>query len=288
MYSRFENIRGFEQSRLEGSEVAVIGLGTTGSKIAEHLARHGVNLKVFDRDFLEPKDMYTSNYTESQVDRSLPKAVATEELLSQFTDVEAHVENVDSSVIKSLDVDLVMDGTDNLQTRKVIDQTLDETPWVFTSVLANKGFSMFMQDQCLSCLMKKVEPKSSCQEHGVMREVASISSSQSSLKAVKYLSGLEVSQQLDIAPSGRSLEFEGCNCSKGSISVTRYCSDGKYQIEGEARPEDFQGEVLQKNDYLVKLKYKGIEFTVFDSGRAVIPADSREEAKDLYIEASGL
>mgnify|MGYP006301649155 CR=1 FL=1 len=64
MYSRFKTLENYSEEdleRLQNSTVAVVGLGATGSVIAENFARHGVKLVLIDRDYLEPNDCYSSN-----------------------------------------------------------------------------------------------------------------------------------------------------------------------------------------------------------------------------------
>jgi len=132
MFQRFKSLENFgekELEKLQSSKVAVVGLGATGSVIAEHLARHGLQLLLVDRDYLEQKDLYTSNiYSKKQVERGLPKAVAAEQKLEELTGVRAEVESLKPENIDILkDVDLMMDGTDNLDTRFLLNDFLNET-----------------------------------------------------------------------------------------------------------------------------------------------------------------
>jgi len=127
MFSRFEALENFnkeDQKQLEDSKVAVVGLGATGSVIAEHLARHGISLVVIDRDYLEPKDIYSSSiYKPRQCEKAMPKAIAAEKELEIFTDIESKVESLNPENIDILkDVDLILDGTDNLETRFLINE----------------------------------------------------------------------------------------------------------------------------------------------------------------------
>jgi len=113
MFSRFEALENFnkeDQKQLEDSKVAVVGLGATGSVIAEHLARHGISLVVIDRDYLEPKDIYSSSiYKPRQCEKAMPKAIAAEKELEIFTDIESKVESLNPENIDILkDVDLIL------------------------------------------------------------------------------------------------------------------------------------------------------------------------------------
>lgn len=293
MYSRFEALGKYDLDKLENATAAVIGLGATGSVMAEHLARHGVNLVLIDRDYLEMNDLYSSNlYSKNQCENSLPKAKAAEEKLKDLTDIQAYVKNLDSESIDLLEnADIVLEGTDNLETRLLIDDycSRKSIPWIYTAALGERGFSMFVQDECFRCTFEKLNPSSSCQKNGVMREISSIAAAKSSMKAISYLSGLEVKEKLEMIPSGKSFQFEACNCdSTESIEVSSVCGDGKYQVFGDKRPEEFGGEVLKSNDYLRRIEFEGSELTVFDSGRAIVHAPNREAAENVYREASSI
>lgn len=295
MYSRFEALKKYDLEKIQASTVAIVGLGATGSVMAEHLARHGVNLVLVDRDYLEMNDLYSSNlYSRDQWESALPKAKAAEEKLEEMTRAEAFVKNLDSSNMDLLEeADVILDGTDNLETRLMIDEYASENdiPWIYTAALGEKGFSMFVEENCFRCIFERTDPASSCEQNGIMREVSSIAASKSSLKAIRYLSGLEPDQRLEMIPDGKKFDLgEECNCSeKGKeLKVSSVCGENKYQVFGDKRPEDFGGEVTNENDYLKKIVFQDKALTVFNSGRAIILADSSEEAERVYREASSI
>jgi len=289
MYSRFKALNNYDLEALQNSKVVVVGLGATGSVIAEHLARHGVNLVLIDRDYLEMNDLYSSNlYTRKQCEKALPKAKAAEEKLSELSEVEAHVTNLSSENTDFLDADLIMDGTDNLETRHLIEEYSKENgvPWIYTAALGERGFSMFLQDECFKCLFEELNPRASCELNGVMREISSTAAAISSLKAVKYLSGLEVDEKLEIIPEMQSFAPRKCSCDGIEIQASQVCGENKYQVQGDKRPEDFSGEEIASNKYLKRLKIGDSKLTIFNSGRAIIEAKSLEDAEKLYREAS--
>ncbi|HEU4752503.1 MAG TPA: ThiF family adenylyltransferase, partial [Armatimonadota bacterium] len=112
------------QERLVRSRVAVVGCGATGTVMANHLARAGVgHLRVFDRDFVELNNLQRQLlYDESDVREGLPKAVAAQRRLRAINSeirVEGVVEDLTAESAEEWlrDCDLVMDGTDNFETR---------------------------------------------------------------------------------------------------------------------------------------------------------------------------
>ncbi len=291
MYSRFEALGTYDQEKLQNSTAAVIGLGATGSVIAEHLARHGVNLILIDRDYLEMNDLYSSNlYSRDQCEKALPKAKAAEDCLSDLTEVRSMVENIESGNIDDLEADIILDGTDNMETRLVIEEYCkkENVPWIYTSALSERGFSMYVSDACFNCMFRELNPTASCETIGVMREVSSITASTSALKAIKYLSGLDVGENLEMLPDKKSFEPIKCSCDKFEIEASSVCGDNKYQVFGDKRPEEFSDNVLLENDYLRKVEHDGKELTVFNSGRAIVHASSKKDAERIYREASSI
>ncbi|MFB6099760.1 MAG: ThiF family adenylyltransferase [Candidatus Nanohalobium sp.] len=308
MYSRFTALQNHsekDQEKLENSTAAVVGLGATGSAIAENLARHGVNLILIDRDYLEVKDCYSSSlYTPEQCRKSLPKAKAAEEKLGEFTDVESYVESLSADNLDRLsDADIVLDGTDNLETRQLINDysKKEGVPWIYTAAIAERAYSMLFVQKCFSCMVQQPESVATCATDGIMREVAQKAAVSSSLKAVKILTGKDVGEKLEIVHSGRELDVEssGCEVCEGekfphlseSREVVKVCGTGKFQLERDfsrEQVEDLPGERLSGNDFLVRYRYEGCEVTFFDSGRVIVEAEDEGHAEALVSEMLGI
>lgn len=311
MFSRFkalDNYSSKELEQLQSSKVAVVGLGATGSVIAEHLARHGVDLVLIDRDYLEPNDVYSSQiYTPEECENSVPKAKAADEYLSQFTDAEPHVGSLNPGNVDILsDADLVMDGTDNLETRFLIDEYCKENgrKWIYTSALGEKGFSMLFDEECFNCVFEDIAAGSleTCETAGIMREVSTIAASISARKAVEVLTGKEVEETLD-SVSGDSYSIEGGSCEvcegesfpylESRNNTVAVCGENKYQVEREAGEEAIkrlkdQADSFEENDYLVRAEVDGRSFTLFRDGRAIIEARDKGHAEAIYSETIGV
>lgn len=311
MFSRFKALEDYSSedlSRLKGSKVAIVGLGATGSVIAEHLARHGVGLVIIDRDYLEPNDCYSSLiYTPEQCEDSIPKAKAAEDHLSQFTDVEAHVESLNPRNIYILsDIDMIIDGTDNMETRFLINDYCKKNgkKWIYTSALGEKGFSMLFDQECFNCVFDDIAAGSleTCETAGIMREVSTIAASISAKKAVELLTGKEVEENLDsIDGKSYSIEGSGCEVCRGenfphlesSSETVAVCGEDKYQVEKETGEEAAerlkeQADNFTENDYLIRAELEGRSFTLFKEGRAIIEARDKGHAEAIYSETIGV
>ena len=113
------------QMKLRQSSALLVGCGALGSVIAETLTRAGIGtLRLVDRDFVELNNLQRQVlYTEQDVARHLPKAIAAAEKLKQINhqvELDAHVQDVHFRNVQALveGVDVILDGTDNFETRK--------------------------------------------------------------------------------------------------------------------------------------------------------------------------
>src|SRR2546422_2673953 len=131
------------QRHLGESRVLVLGVGALGSLAADLLARAGVgHLRLVDRDVVELTNLQRQSlYSESDVDR--PKADAAAERLRSVNsqiEIEPLSKDVHSATVRDLlrDTDIVVDGTDNLETRFLLNETAMEAnvPFVYGGALA--------------------------------------------------------------------------------------------------------------------------------------------------------
>ena len=174
------------QRRLAEARVAVIGLGALGTVIANNLARAGVGyLRLIDRDFVDTSNLQRQTlFTESDVSEHIPKAVAAVEHLKKVNseiDLEAVVCDVNPSNIGQLikDVDLVMDGTDNYETRFLINDACVQSaiPWIYGGVIGSYGITMNIipgETACFRCLINKLPAPGSqptCSTVGVLNMI---------------------------------------------------------------------------------------------------------------------
>lgn len=313
MHSRLRAIQNLSEKQIEQlqtSTVAIIGLGATGSVIAQSLARYGVNLKLFDRDYLEKNDLYSSTiYTRKDCEKSIPKAEAAEEKLSQFTEVEKNVESLNAGNIKALkDVDLIIDATDNMETRFLIGEYAkkEDKAWIYTAALADTGYSMLFDQKCFSCVFEQVRPGKlgTCRTEGIVRDVAAISGHRTSLKAFRFLTGDEVEEKLEIIPGGENFDVEASGCEvceeenfphlSSGDNVSSVCGENKFQVNGETPEEGFKRvrgsaeEILADNEYLLRVVLDGREFALYRSGGALVEAEDKGHAEALFSEVVGI
>src|SRR6201981_1563853 len=129
-YSRqvlFRGIGSEGQKRLAVARVAIVGCGATGSAVASLLARSGVGtLRIIDRDYVEPSNLQRQTlFDEADARESLPKAIAAARRIAAFNSqivVEPQVADLTPDNIQPLleGANVVLDGTDNFETRYLI------------------------------------------------------------------------------------------------------------------------------------------------------------------------
>lgn len=338
-YSRYERqmvlkeIGREGQRRLDKSTVAVIGLGALGSVSANLLARAGVGkLIVIDRDFLEMNNLQRQVlYDESDLKNNLPKAVAAERHLKQVNSeiqIFSKVADISPQTIGSLleGVDLIVDGTDNFETRFLLnDYALAHSiPWVYGGAVQTEGMSYVVLPTigpCLRCLFGEApspENTQTCDQVGILAPAAHLIASFQATEAIKILAGrFDVVEnklwKIDIwsrqfkAISVEHLEDKNCTSCKqqeypylnrksGSRAVT-LCGRNSVQIYDPENPQINLSALagkLQKegnvkiNDYLLKYQVEPYEITVFQNGRAIIKGtEDIAQAKSLYAKHIG-
>ena len=124
------------------SRVGVLGLGGLGSWSSLMLAQMGVGfLRLVDRDVVEVSNLpRTPIYTLESVD--LPKAERAAKFLKNLNPdikIEESTTNISESSVESLvkDLDLVIDGLDNVSTRLLVNNACKKynIPYIFAGAI---------------------------------------------------------------------------------------------------------------------------------------------------------
>jgi molybdopterin/thiamine biosynthesis adenylyltransferase len=192
------------QRRLLDARVTVIGVGATGSVLANHLARAGVGrLRLVDRDFVELNNLQRQlMYDEDDVSQVLPKAVAAARKLRRINStitIEEIVADVNPGNILSFiaDADVVLDGTDNFATRYLLNDACVKLgkPWVYCGVIATYGMTHTVRPgitPCLRCTMGEMPAPgtvATCDTAGIIGPIVALMGSIAAAEAIKLLVG---------------------------------------------------------------------------------------------------
>ncbi|WP_078552830.1 ThiF family adenylyltransferase [Bacillus alkalicellulosilyticus] len=188
------------QKKLASKKVLIVGMGALGTVLASHLVRAGVGHVTFaDRDYVEKSNLQRQIlFDENDVAASLPKAIAAEKKLKAINS-DIKIEGIVADVtIDNMDdllngVDLVLDGTDNFQTRFLINDACFKKgiPFVYGGAVSSRGMSAIFvpgETPCLRCFIKEGETGGqTCDMVGVISPVVDIVASFQSVEALKYL-----------------------------------------------------------------------------------------------------
>lgn len=202
--AQFASLGAEGQSKIQASRVLICGCGALGSVIAERLARSGVgHLRIVDRDWVELTNLQRQTlFTELDARTSQPKSVAAAAALAQINSditIEPIVEDVTHLNIARLadGVDLIMDGTDNFETRLLVNDyaLAHRVPWVHGGCLGASGQVLSILPgvtACFRCLVPDLPPADAmptCDTAGVLGPAIGIVASWQAAEALKILSG---------------------------------------------------------------------------------------------------
>ncbi len=318
------------QERLGRSRVTLIGLGALGSTLASHLVRAGVGfVRLCDRDFVELDNLQRQVlYDEEDVQAALPKAQAAAAKLARINSevrLDPRVSDVNFATVLDLvqDVDLVLDGTDNFETRFILNDACVKLgrPWIYGGCVGSYGMVMTVlpgEGPCFACLVGGLPgPGSSptCDTAGVLNTAVGVVASLQATEALKLLAGRKEAllgglETLDVWHNTRQRirvpRSETCAaCAKREFrhleenpsGATSLCGRNAVQIvppRGSAidlaEAERRLGALgkVRRNAYLLKFTADGCELTLFPDARAIIQGtDDLAKARSFYARYVG-
>jgi len=318
------------QDRLLASSAIIVGCGAIGAAVANLLVRAGVGrLRILDRDFVEPSNLQRQIlFDEADARDALPKAVAAERKLRALNsdiEIEGIVADLNSRNIRDLlgGFPLILDGTDNFETRFLINDFAVEsgTPWIYAAAVASYGLTMVIrpgQTACLACLMDTggtAGIEETCDTIGVLGPIVNLVASIEASEAIKLLSGNENNLH------GRLISCDVWSGRFQSVQPERNprcraCALGEFPyLEGQAQPHitmcgrdsvqiherrrTLDLPALQKrlestipgvrqNGFLLRFQVAPYEMTVFSDGRAILKGTKDPAvARSLYAKYIG-
>jgi adenylyltransferase/sulfurtransferase len=318
------------QERLGRSRVTIVGLGALGSTLASHLVRAGVGrVRLCDRDFVELDNLQRQVlYDEDDVKAGLPKAAAAAAKLARINSevtLETRICDVNYANAEELakDVDLLLDGTDNFETRFILNDACVKAgrPWIYGGCVGSYGMVMTVlpgEGPCFACLVGELPaPGSSptCDTAGVLNTAVSVVASIQANEALKLLVGRKDAllgglQTLDLWHNTQQLvrvprsptciccvrrEFRHLEanpsaaislCGRNAVQITPPPGASLDLAEAERRLASL-GRV-RRNAFLLKVAVDGCELTLFPDARAIIQGtDDLARARSLYARYVG-
>jgi adenylyltransferase/sulfurtransferase len=315
------------QRRLGEATAVIVGCGALGTVQASLLARAGVGrLRLIDRDYVEESNLQRQLlFTEQDVRDAVPKAEAARRHLiavNSGIEIEAHVSDLDpENADELLRADVILDGTDNFETRYLINDfsVREGIPWIYGAAVGSYGISMPIlpgDSACFRCLYPEppagVQP--TCETAGVLGPVTSLIGSFQAMQALKILSGNTASvprkiftadlwngpvretgmpaRDPDCPACGRH-EFIYLNGRRAPVGM---CGRNAVQIHELRRPinlADLAARLeglgaVRSNEFALRFMNGEHELTVFPDGRAIIKGTTDTGvARSIYAKYIG-
>ena len=316
------------QERISSARLCIVGCGALGSFQAEALARAGVReLRLIDRDYVEWSNLQRQwLYDERDAQAETPKAVAAARRLQQINrhvQIEPLVTDLTPSNAEELlaDCDLILDGTDNFETRYLLNDISVKhgIPWVYGAAIGSYGVVMPVspeQGPCFACVYPEppqgLQP--TCDVNGVLASAtASVAASQTAM-ALRMIVGWPDFEcrvhTMDVwtgAQQRMRAEDRDPDCSVCARREFRFlegrkrvpvslCGRNAVQLHENARPLDLRelakrlqpfGDV-SVNEFALRMNMPEYQLTFFPDGRAIIKGTTDVGiARSLYARLVG-
>jgi len=318
------------QTKLRAARVLVVGVGATGSVIASTLARAGVGyIKIADRDFVELHNLQRQLlFDEADAAARAPKAIAAAQKLARVNSaiqIEPCVTDVNAENIEALmaDAALVLDGTDNFETRFLVNDACvkHNKAWIYGGAVASYGASMTIvpnASACLRCVFRHAPPPGAlptCDTAGVIAPIVNVIGSLVAAEALKFLVGQGarnrglinidlwentfdavaverradcpccVKRQFDFLADARADAAFLCGRNAVQIRPAQKHTLDLAQLAARLAP---LGAVTQ-NEYLLHFTRDDFELTIFPDARAIIQGtDDASVARSVYAKYVGM
>jgi adenylyltransferase/sulfurtransferase len=333
-YSRqmlFAGIGEEGQQRLLASSAVIVGCGAIGAAAAGLLVRAGVGrVRILDRDFVEPSNLQRQTlFDEDDARSALPKAAAAERKLRAINNsvsVEGMVADLNPGNAEELlaGFDLTLDGTDNFETRFLINDFAvhSSRPWIYAAAVASYGVTMTIRPgltPCLACLLESSTNghglDETCDTVGVLGPIVNLIASLEVAEALKLLAGREQTLQGRLIScdvwsghfqSVRLAQNPACRaCVRRDFSYLRgqaqphitLCGRDSVQIHERGRTLDLGAlearlaatvSDVRHNEFLLSFRVEPYQMTVFADGRAILKGTKDPAvARSLYARYIG-
>jgi adenylyltransferase/sulfurtransferase len=221
------------QQKLADASVLVVGAGGLGSPALLYLAAAGIGkIGIIDDDVVDISNLqrqiiHDTNKVNESKSKSAMKSINALDPSIQVISIEDRLNPDNALEILQQGWDVLIDGTDNIPTRYLIDDacTILGIPWVYGSILRFEGqVTVFNNNDgpCYRDLFPEAPPADAvpnCEEGGVLGVLPGVIGSIQATEAIKII--LEIGESL----SGRLLIYDAermdFNILKYSKSVDR-------------------------------------------------------------------
>ena len=289
---RFQKLMGQDIQKLQKSKVLIIGIGALGSVVADILGRIGCSLTLIDRDVVEESNLERQMFSKEDV--GMPKALQLSSNLQQFTQAKGMCKELNPVLLQTLDLpDIILDGTDNLATRFLLNDYAKKhnIPFIYASAIKHEGY---VGRVCVRCFLQPASLPT-CEEVGVNPVIThTIASLQAEICMQTLLGRPTPFLYVDVQNfTFKELKVkQNCPACKGvyeylegnEFSLPQLCGGKTFAFTTDKNYEDLKH--LPGRDY--GYAYKTEEMLIFPDGRILVHANSEEEARQILANKVGL
>jgi len=295
-----------DHDNLRNSRVVVVGVGTIGSRSAEALTKLGIGeIVLIDRDIVE-EDNLDKQLLYNKTDVNQPKAIVSANTLNVNPDIkfENYVTDLNKDNVNLLKSDLVLDCTDNFETRFLINDFCKKNniPWIFSSASGKNGFvyTTKKNNPCFSCIFKESkELLENCDNDNILNKTADEISSLQVEEAVKSLIGRENTEELMYLAGKitkiKVKKLDSCKACNGEFKyldkqiemLIKKCKlGGAYEAYPQEKidlnnvKDNF--EIITLLPVLAVIKFENKIITIYKHGKIIIKdCETEEEARKI-------
>lgn len=248
------------QLLLSKKTVCLVGVGALGSVSAELLARAGIGkLTLIDSDKVEESNLHRQLlYTAKDIHR--PKVLAAQAYLESIhpqIKIETHEVRLTADNVSLLKSDLILDGTDNLETRFIINDfaVKNSIPWIYSAAIQTKGFvfPIFSKPKqpCFECILGHAFSEEDCETQGILNTTNTI------VASLQVVEGLKILAEQPIIPTLLRVNAWDAKIEKIKVKQNPKCQAcaGKFTHAQKAKLSGMPGtsvpEHLQKKEMFI-------------------------------------
>lgn len=316
------------QRKISAAKVAIVGMGALGTVLAQLAARAGIGyLRLVDRDVVESSNLQRQVlFSEMDAQEGYAKASAAKKHLTQINSeiqIESVVDDLRADNIADIlqGIDIILDGTDNFETRYLLNDyaVQNKRAFIYGGAIGTKGMVYAVlpdKRPCLRCLFPDSPTWPSgetCDRVGILASASHLTASLQFTQLIKLITQGVTALPNDMIhfdvwegnfKSIRSDTLVGKRCegcehgsfpallATSGIQTLKLCGRNAVQIQN---PKDFQlswnklaerwkdANGVRIGADFARVKVPDFELTLFKSGRVIVKGtEDPAIAKSIY------
>lgn len=165
------------EDKIKEKNIIVIGAGGLGCVVSALFARMNISFTIVDDDIVDNTNL-ERQILFNKSDLLKKKVYVVAEKLKEFSKINPIDKRLNEKNVKSIikKADIVIDCTDNIETRKIINKycVKNNIPWIYSGAISNIGTVYLIKDNaCFECINQDKNGETSC-EIGILNSIVAI------------------------------------------------------------------------------------------------------------------